>query len=186
MQTKQQLLKLADALKDLKGNDESKQILAIKTLEQIGDVSVLPELVSFLNHSNMAVAREMRELLSSLQQQDAAEVLVQIIRNTESLSLKQQIINTMWNSKLDYSSFLADFVSVAMEGDFMLAMECLTLIENMSGPFEEHQLLEAQLHLKEFLVNDIGKDERKDLIVSDIASFIKDQNEGIDADLLLD
>jgi hypothetical protein len=128
----------------------------------------------------------MRELLSSLQHQDAAEVLVQIIRNTESLSLKQQVINTMWNSKLDYSSYLADFVSVALEGDFMLAMECLTLIENMSGPFEEHQLLESQLHLKEFLVNELGKDERKDLIVSDIATFIRDQNEGVDADLLLD
>jgi hypothetical protein len=59
-------------------------------------------------------------------------------------------------------------------------------MENMPGPFSESQLLEAQLHLKEFVENKSENDERKMQILSEIAVFIKDQNEGIDADLLFD
>ena len=53
--------------------------------------------------------------------------------------------------------------------------------------FSENQLLEAQLYLKEYVEN-LSKenDQRKAQIISDIALFVKEQNEGIDADLLLD
>jgi hypothetical protein len=60
------------------------------------------------------------------------------------------------------------------------------MIENMPGPFTESQLLEAQLHLKEFIEKKEFYDERKAQILSEIALFVKDQNEGIDADLLFE
>ena len=96
------------------------------------------------------------------------------------------IINSIWNSKLDYSGYIADMVFLAIEGDFMKSVECLTVIENMQGPFEEHDLLEAQLYLKEYHSNRINESDQKNEIISDIATFIKDQNEGVDSDLLLE
>ena len=56
----------------------------------------------------------------------------------------------------------------------------------MSGPFEEHHLLEAQLYLKEYYSTQNLEKSQKDEIIADIAIFIRDQNEGIDADLLLE
>ena len=93
----------------------------------------------------------------------------------------------VWNSKLDYSSFLADFVEVAIEGNFIIALECLTVLENLEGPFEEHQLLESQLHLKEYIASDRSmEDDQKTTVISEIALYIREQNEGVDADLLFD
>ena len=81
---------------------------------------------------------------------------------------------------------LADIVSIAVHGDFMQALDCLTIIENMPGPFEEHQLLESQLYLKDYLDNRNEGETQKNHFISEIALYIKEQNEGIDADLLFE
>jgi len=47
-------------------------------------------------------------------------------------------------------------------------------------------LLEAQLYLKDYHSNRTKESDQKNEIISDIATFIKDQNEGVDADLLLE
>ncbi len=186
MQEKQRKLRVAQLLDSLTNGNNTQTLNALKELKEIGDVSVIETLVPYLLNPNNEIKKETAEIFCSLQQQEATDVIIDVLRKSDDVVLKQILLNTMWNSKLDYSNYLADIVSIALEGDFMLAIECLTLIENMSGPFEEHHLLESQLHLKEYLENERGKDDRKDLMVSDIASFIRDQNEGVDADLLLD
>lgn len=55
-------------------------------------------------------------------------------------------------------------------------MNILTIIENLEGPFEESDILEAQLHLKEYL--ELGaKDDQKAILISEIALLIKNFNE---------
>ena len=56
----------------------------------------------------------------------------------------------------------------------------------MSGPFEEHQLFESQLYLKDYLDNRNNEETEKNQFISEIASYIKEQNEGVDADLLFE
>jgi hypothetical protein len=56
----------------------------------------------------------------------------------------------------------------------------------MSGPFDESQLLESQLLLKEYIEERAPQTDQKAQIMSEIAWFVKEQNEGIDADLLID
>jgi hypothetical protein len=56
----------------------------------------------------------------------------------------------------------------------------------MSGPFDESQLLESQLLLKEYVEERAPQTDQKAQIMSEIAWFVKEQNDGIDADLLID
>jgi hypothetical protein len=56
----------------------------------------------------------------------------------------------------------------------------------MTGPFQERDLLESQLFLQEYHLNRHGESDQKNQIISEIALFIKDQNEGVDADLLVE
>ena len=66
----------------------------------------------------------------------------------------------------------------------MIALECLTVLENLKGPFEEHQLLEAQLHLREYISSDrTMEDDQKTTIISEIALFIREQEEEDESDL---
>ena len=115
--------------------------------------------------------------------QDLAEGFIKANEKPETII---SITPCIWNSKHDYSRYISDFVSLAVEGDYMMALESLTIMEQMNGPFDESWLLESQLFLKEYVEKPQRKDERKDKILSDIAYFIKAQNNGIDADLLLE
>lgn len=186
MSKNQKKLKIAEAISDLNSGNSTKALAALKILEAIGDKSILPSLVLAMKNNDETVVKAIIELISNVQDQDSTEDLVEIIRNEKDAVVRQKLLTSIWNSKLDFSTFLAEFVSLATEGDFLQALECLTIIENLSGPFEEHQLLESQLYLKDYLEDSEDKEERKNQIISEIALFIKDQNDGIDADLLLD
>ena len=185
--TKAQLkLKIAEAIADLTSGSQAKALGALKLLETIGDKSVLPSLIEGLKKNDAAITKGILELIANIQDQEIAEDLVEVIRYEKDTTIRQQLLTTIWNSKLDFSEYLAEFVSLATEGDFLQALECLTILENLSGPFEEHQLLESQLYLKDYAEDLEEKEDRKHQIISEIALFIKDQNEGIDADLLLE
>jgi len=179
-------LKIAETIVDLKSDSQAKILGALKILETIGDKTVLPALIEVLRKKDVVVSKAILELIANIQDQEITEDLVEAIRNEIDPSIRQQLLTTIWNSKLDFSETLAEFVSLATEGDFLQALECLTIIENLSGPFEEHQLLEAQLYLKDYAEDLTEKEPKKHQIISEITLFIKDQNEGIDADLLLD
>ena len=179
-------LKIAETIVDLKSDSQAKILGALKILETIGDKTVLPALIEVLRKKDVVVSKAILELIANIQDQEITEDLVEAIRNENDPSIRQQLLTTIWNSKLDFSETLAEFVSLATEGDFLQALECLTIIENLSGPFEEHQLLEAQLYLKDYAEDLTEKEPKKHQIISEITLFIKDQNEGIDADLLLD
>lgn len=179
--------KLNQLLLDLKSESESKVTSAILELASIGDLSVIPPLYKFLKQKQGTnLQKQVAKLLSDIQISEAAEVFIQLVKNEEDSSALKLFLPILWESKLDFSDYLADFVEISASGDYLIALDCLTIMENMPGPFSESQLLEAQLHLKEFVGNKSENDERKMQIISEIALFIKDQNDGIDADLLFD
>lgn len=179
--------KLSQLLIDLKSDSESKSSSAIHELASIGDLSVIQPLFEILKlKSGTSLQKQIAKLLSDIQISGSAEVFVQVIKNEEDNEALKLFLPILWESKLDFSEYLADFVEISISGDYLVALDCLTIMENMPGPFSESQLLEAQLHLKEFVENKSQNDERKMQILSEIALFIKDQNEGIDADLLFD
>jgi hypothetical protein len=53
----------------------------------------------------------------------------------------------------------------------MESVECLTILENLEGPFEEEQLMEAQVILSS--LKDQKFDMQKSTIISEIALLIK-------------
>jgi hypothetical protein len=184
---KSQKLKLNQLVLDLKSDSTSKITAAVTEIANIGDISIIPVLVLVLkNNQDLSIQKQVKELLADIQLSQATEMFMEELKKEEEPDDIKKLLGVFWNSKLDFSDYLADFVEVAIDGDYLIALDCLTVIENMAGPFSESQLLEAQLHLKEFAENKNQSDDRKNQIVSEIALFVKDQNEGIDADLLLD
>ena len=156
-------LKIGEAIADLKSDSQVKALAALKILETIGDKSVLPTLIEVLYKKDASLTKAILELIANIQDQEIAEDLVEAIRNENDSSIRQQLL----------SESLAEFVSLATEGDFLQALECLTILENLSGPFEEHQLLEAQLYLKDYAEDLSEKEPRKHQIISEIELFIK-------------
>ena len=160
----------------------------LKELEKNADVSVIEILVSIVASStNREIKKEILAFLSNVVDPLSSALLIRFIQEEKFAAIRQELLTVIWNSKLDYSRFIAEFVEIAIEGNFMIALECLTILENLKGPFEEHQLLEAQLHLREYISSDrTMEDDQKTTIISEIALFVKEQNERDDTDMLFD
>jgi hypothetical protein len=107
----------------------------------------------------------------------AIDEMMRLLSEARFIGIRQVLLTTIWNSPLDYSYYLPDFVDIAVEGNFMEALDCLTIIENMEGPFEERHVLESQLFLRDYIESKEPKDPQKQYIMSEIAIFIKDLND---------
>ncbi len=165
--------KINQALEEIKSGVMSRVKVGLMTLEEDGDLSVLKPLVDILVNAKVGTI-EILEFLSSLKVSAAADEMIKIIQDHDYPEWRQVLLSTLWNSKVDYSYFLADIVEIAVDGNFMEALECLTIIENMEGPFEERHILESQLHLKDYLEDDAPKDPQKAQIMSEIALLLRD------------
>lgn len=175
--------KLKQLVADLFTTDEKKVIKTIALLEAEGKVEVLRPLCElYAENRSEVINGKILEFLGNLLDSRAGEEMITLIRDEQFLAIRQDLLNTLWQSKLDYSQYLADFVAIACEGTFLEAFECLTIIENLNGPFQENQTLEAQLYLKEYLENEKGKNIQHDEIISDIAVMIKDFDRAIQDD----
>jgi hypothetical protein len=184
MQSKK--VRLSEALKKFQSNTETDVLAALKLFEQEGDISILPTLFEKLRYCELSIEKAILGFLSDIQKIEAKAIFIQFLSEEKEQVLRQKVLTTIWNSKITYDEHLPFFVMLASTGDFMQALECLTIIENMQGPFAEHELLESQLLLKEYVEESTNVDDQKRQIMSEIAWFIKEQNEGIDADLLIE
>ena len=172
---KQQKIKVKLLIDELNSGNQSKISASIKALQANGDISILEPMVSLLlSNISDKIKAEVMEFLSSLKDTDSVDEIMRILKDPAYNVVRGNILATIWNSPLNYSYYLADFVEIAVEGDFMEAVECLTIIENLEGPFEERYVLESQLHLQDYAKDTNPKDPKKAQIMSEIAILIKD------------
>ncbi len=174
----QQSKKITTLIADLKSGNSKKISSALKTLEASGNVQILEPLAEVLMDTNLEDShKEIIEFLSSMKDSSAIDEMMRLLGEGRFLAVRQILLTTIWNSPLDYSYYLPDFVDIAVEGNFMEALDCLTIIENMEGPFEERHVLESQLFLRDYIESTAPKDPQKQHIMSEIALFIKDLND---------
>lgn len=174
---KSKILKQSELLKKLKVGNEQEFAKNLAELDAVLTIEALPALVSVFHAPISDKCKEqLLVYFNDLSANDAQETMVQILIDPDNLSIRQLLLSTIWNSRLDYSSYLAEFVEIAVEGDYLEALECLTIIENLEGPFEESDILESQLHLKEYLETG-AKNDQKAVLISEIALLVKNINE---------
>lgn len=181
MADNKQKQKIQLILKDLFSKDTKVVSKAIKSLEKNGDSSVIRPLAERLcvdiSEKN---EKELLELLSSLKDTSVVVEMMDVLADDSFEKIRQKLLTTVWNMKVDFSNYIDEFVEIAVHGSFLEALDCLTIIENMEGPFMEENILESQLHLKAYLENQkLAKDEQKAHILSEIAIAIKDINENL-------
>jgi hypothetical protein len=175
---KQDKLKIGQLLSDLQSKDELKIAGAIKAFAVHGHASIIEPIMevwrSGLSKENEALVMD---LFQSLKDTPSIEPLIAAFKNPENTPLRRKLITTFWNSKLDFSDYLADFVLFGIEGEFLDALEAITLIENFETIAPESAILESQLLLTEYFGQLEHRDDQKDAILTDLALLLKDFSE---------
>ncbi len=176
-----QNIKVQQLLLDIQSGDTTKVIKAIRGLESHGNNSALEPLLHFWKTvTNSDIDRELSEFFAALKDTDSRHEIMEVLLNEEVEDFRIKILASIWNCKVDYSDYLAQFVTLAAEGGFMEALECLTVIENLDGPYEEEQFFESQIALKNYLENRKSSTDEKAQLMSEIAIIVKDLEDNHD------
>ena len=177
MSSQKRNAKLNQLLLDLNSTDPKIISKSIRAMEKHGNASVIrPICELLLKELSDKNRKEAIELLSSLKDSSICVELMDVINDKKFQSIRQTLLTTVWNTKVDFSGYIDDFVLIATEGLFLETMDCLTIIENLEGPFMEEDLLECQLHLKNYLESEAPKDMQKSELLSEIAILVKKFN----------
>lgn len=181
---KKNSLKINQLLLELNSGIPAKISSSLKAFQVNGNISILKPLAELLKTDlSPESENEVLEFLGDLKSTKVKEEMISILRDDNFLNQRQKILSTIWNCKVDYSEYIAEFVEIACDGNFMEAFECLTILENLDGPFQEQHILECHLHLKEYIEDTTtAKDPQKAQIMSDIAQLIKDFDLNTDED----
>lgn len=87
--------------------------------------------------------QELEEIFKKLKDKNAHAILVESIKKAGKVSEKTKLAAACWETGLDFTSEFLFFVELACQNDFALAMEALTVVENIEGIIPEATLGKA-------------------------------------------
>ncbi len=180
---KQQQQKLNQLYQDLASGTDAKVSAAIKAFHVHGNAGTITVLLNaWVNDELVGHENELFELLIGIKDTSTIEPFMDAFRDAKFQKIQRALVNVFWNSKLDFSPYLADFVLYAIEGDFMDCLEALTLIEQFDETISESAILETQILLKEYFGSETDKTSQKYLLMQDILLRVKDIEDQEDMD----
>ncbi len=151
-----------------------KKILeAIKDAREEGDEQLIPALVNILQApSNNKVKDETFKLLYDLKSQKTVWPLIQEIEKVTDRTLKAQLIAVFWQAGLDASEYLDELIKWAMDEDFFVANEAITVLENICPTVSEEDLMNYLYDISDEINSLEDENPRKNLLLS-LAEILK-------------
>lgn len=87
-------------------------------------------LTSFYNKTDdYPVRKTIEGFMNDLKDQSAAKEVINEIRKQWKAHTISMLVSSCWQSGLNYSDYSSDLAEVFLKGDYITAIECLTVIE---------------------------------------------------------
>jgi hypothetical protein len=157
--------KLHEALlEELQSIEEDVVVKALDKIKEKGNVKFITPMLDAFEDTDSDLVREMiRVILSELKVSAGVAPLVEGLqrRNDE---LNEIILFALWHADFNPIHYLEDIVIAACEGSYMTALEGLTLIENLEGPFPSEKVVSAKLVVDEY-IKEKGKEGDKNVLI---------------------
>ena len=157
--------KFNNIIKDLQGNDTQKVLTAIKQLRKSGKPEAIEPLLDvYLVNKDSEVQQAITELLFDLKAENTTQAIINAIENDKYFSIKAFLISIFWQSGLDASNHLSYLVQEAVNGDFNVCLEALTVIENFDATFGEDEVNDLIFDVEETIDMEENEEKQKLLI----------------------
>jgi len=121
-------------------------------------------LTAFYNQSDeFTVRKTISGFLNDLKDQSVCEEMIKEIRKKWKADTISMLVSSCWQSGLDYSQYSLDLVKIFLKGDYVTAIECLTVIEESVDELSSARKSEIIKILEESPVSEIN--EKKGLTI---------------------
>ncbi len=170
IKNKAQVAKQEESLRKVfASNDEEKTIKAVKKLRETGNPAMIGPLLDLLSATeNDNVFSTVVSLLNDLKDQDAAAPLIDALNDEKYEGIRVFILQVFWQSRLDALPYLDEIVNLAVKSDYMVCLECLTILESFKTAPTDEQIVEANTQIKDAIMDN---SENKDLLLGMIEAL---------------
>lgn len=162
--------RLNNIIKDLGSDDKYTVLTAIKQLRKHGNRLAIQPLIDLLHTSKEdEITNDLIALLYDLKDQSVVDDIITAIEDDTYTSIKPILISIFWQSKLDGSDYLANFVQQAIHGDYATAIEVMTVIDNLDASFDEEEISNLRFDLDDALQYEEDEDKANLLATIQVA-----------------
>lgn len=120
---------------NLHSKEPSKVLKAIDALRHSGCGKDIPEIIELLHRTKSEEVKEaVAGLLKDLKDKEGVPYIMEAIRNRKYKNELEIIVGSCWQSGLDYSQYIRDFISLVIRENYVVALEAMTVVENLSCP----------------------------------------------------
>ncbi len=103
--------------------------------------STTDNLISLLTDPKNKHLKE--ETLLNLKKDKGDEALLIAIASPKSDKNRYPLVAACWESEINFSKYLSFFILLALDPDYLVSMEAMTVISTMEGPFNKDHVTEG-------------------------------------------
>jgi hypothetical protein len=141
--------KLDQLILDLNSNKLATALAAVKQLKHDGTSKAIKPLIdTWISNESNRLGDAIQKLMYSLKDTEGISTIIDEAAAIVDQEMQAKLLSSLWNAGIDCSDYLETIVNIAVKADYLTAVECMTIIENMEGPFEESQLMESLINLR--------------------------------------
>jgi hypothetical protein len=107
--------------------------------------------------ADFSIRKSIAGFMNDLKDQSACEEVIVQIRKKWKSDTVSMLVSSCWESGLNYSEYSVDFARVFLDGDYVTAIECLTVIEESADELNEASKNEIIKMLEESQVLQINE-----------------------------
>lgn len=134
---------------DLNLKDDKLVLKSIEKLRSKGNINDLPAILDYLlDPSNSEIEKALYAFIYDIKDPKAVEPIIAAIQNDKYLSIQKKLIEMCWQSSLKFAKHIGIFVDLLIKGDFEIAFEALTVIENMEESLDSKSKEQEMSKLK--------------------------------------
>ncbi|MBN1117609.1 MAG: hypothetical protein JXA77_10410 [Bacteroidales bacterium] len=148
----------------LNTKDNTQILKVLSEIRVSGKANILPLIFNMLSkNKNQQVSLEAFSILGQLKDKSSPKYIIEAIESEVSDNYKKELITTCWQSGLNYSSYLDTFARQFIQGDYQIAIEAFTVIEEWIPEAENEYILAC----KNLLISEVSNidTEKKPLYV---------------------
>jgi hypothetical protein len=153
--------------KDLWSADDK---LVLKTLHKLrtdGNLTYVPDLLNLLGQTrNELIEKELIRFLADIKERGVIPFVVEGLKKPGLKDARAGILSAIWQSGLDYSGHIHLFIQLFLEGDYLVALESFTVIEQSIAHLSDQQVAEERKNLLDGLdsLSEVKKPLARELV----------------------
>ena len=147
-------------LKDLWSADDLLVLKTLRKLRTAGNLTYIPDILKLLSQTrNELIEKELIRFLADIKELGVVPLVVAGLKKPGLKPAHAGILSAIWQSGMDYSRYMDLFIQLFLEGDYLVALESFTVIEQLIEHLSNQEIADERNNLLDGL-DSVSEDKK--------------------------